>query len=305
MSDNMKVLNMSDPLNFKLTPGLTLGMGHPVKIRIRRLNMKATDKFTRLGLCGFTALGLGLTTPIVTQVSANEAAATATVEATGPVIAKLILSPTVMDEEIEKELNRRRKAVVDGELPATAITNWTGLNSNIVKMQLTEDGLKSAVIYDVNGEELGAAERKVMLASLEPLIDLCASHAKTQTNPDYYNMPAGSTGVIYSASCHPELKTGEDELTADEKIAIIMADEDIDLETRQARSVGIKARDLIAKFQAANPNPTWQEAYDECIYQRQQIWSIYRTDVDTPAVKQEMAEVCEGYITKSHGARPE
>lgn len=64
MSDNMKVSNMSDPLNFKLTPGLTLGMGHPVKTRIRRLNMKVTDKFTRLGLCGLIAMSLGLSSAI-------------------------------------------------------------------------------------------------------------------------------------------------------------------------------------------------------------------------------------------------
>ena len=53
----MKIdLNMSDPL----TLGLTLGIGHPVTQRIRRLTMRQTNKYMRGGTAIIIAAGLGL-----------------------------------------------------------------------------------------------------------------------------------------------------------------------------------------------------------------------------------------------------
>ena len=53
----MKIdLNMSDPL----TLGLTLGIGHSVTQRIRRLTMRQTNKYMRGGTAIIIAAGLGL-----------------------------------------------------------------------------------------------------------------------------------------------------------------------------------------------------------------------------------------------------
>jgi len=50
------VLNTSDPL----TLGLTLGIGHPVTQRIRRITMRQTNKYMRGGTAIIIAAGLGL-----------------------------------------------------------------------------------------------------------------------------------------------------------------------------------------------------------------------------------------------------
>lgn len=62
----MKASNMSDPLNFKMTPGLTLGMGHPVTTRIRRLNMR-NNTIARLGTLALILGGLGLSSAAISS----------------------------------------------------------------------------------------------------------------------------------------------------------------------------------------------------------------------------------------------
>ena len=221
------------------------------------------------------------------------------------VIATLKLSPKAMDPEIEKELNKRRYAVVAGELPATAITEWVGIRSNILSISLTANGLHDAKLYDVQGKELPHAEKEVRLASLKPTIDNCIAQGQSSTGADYYEYTDIISGLSYNVTCEPKPKTHQGELNVDEKIALLMADEDIDFETRQARAVGMKARDMVAKFHASNPNPTRAEYYTECVNHNNVVRSIYRDDVYTPAGQAEIATDCEAQTSRFHDKNSE
>jgi len=260
--------------------------------------MKATNKLTRFGTCGFIAATLGLTLPLTANVIAAE------VSEKAAVIAVLHLSPDGLLPEIEAEMNRRRFAVAEGDLPVTAITEWPGMKSQRALIKLMDDGQTEAIIYDDEGFELGAAEKAVKLASFAPLIDLCRAHAGGNTGEDYYKMPAGSTGLIYNANCKPKVKPAGN-VDIDAKIAALMADEDIDIETRKAKALGMKLGYMLAEFKRKNPNPTRQEEYDNCIYIAQNTWTIYRNDTDQPVVQQEMRDFCEEDLARKRGPRPE
>lgn len=56
-------LNMSDPL--------TLGMGHPVTERIRRLKMRKSNLLTRSGTAALILAMLGITVPIFSTATAE------------------------------------------------------------------------------------------------------------------------------------------------------------------------------------------------------------------------------------------
>ena len=86
----------------------------------------------------------------------------------------------------------------------------------------------------------------------------------------------------------------------DEQIAALMADEDIALETRKAKAVGIKAGEMIAKFRASNPNPTRGEYYNECVNQSNVIRPICRDDIDTPTGQAEIASDCETQTSRKY-----
>ncbi|MDB2438431.1 hypothetical protein N9W89_06915 [Hellea sp.] len=217
------------------------------------------------------------------------------------VIASLKLSPLAMNPEIEKEMNRRRFAVVAGELPETAITDWAGMRSNLVSVSLTHNGVHDAKLYDVQGAELAHAQKDARLASLKPILDNCIAQGQSTTGADYYEYSDPVTSLSYNVTCTPKPKTGQSELNVDEKIALLMADEDISFETRQARAVGMKARDMIAKFSASNPNPTRGEYYSECVKQNNVIRSIYRDDIDTPTGQAEIATDCEKQTSGKYG----
>jgi len=288
-------LNMSDPLTLTMIPGLKTGMDHPVTDRIRRLTMRKTNKFTQLGTFALILGGLGLSAPIVSTVGASEPEAIAT-------LATLKLNPETLDPEIEKEMNRRRFAVADGTMPITALTEWAGMHSNRVSMTITENGPREVVMYDVKGTEITGADKEVALASLSSIFELCASHAQSSTTPDHYKMPSGSTGRVYNAECTPTVKKNAAELTADEKISIIMSDEDLDYETRQAKALGVKIRQLIAEFQATTPNPTRAQYYDRCIYESDILNEGYRVDSVPKRSKSDLQSTCEQRTQRKYGA---
>ncbi len=266
--------------------------------------MRKTNRLTRLGSFALILGGLGLTTPIISSVTAAADEARSRKTAAGD-IAALRLMPAIMDPDIETEINRLRAAVVDGSLPTSAIRDWKGLNSNVVRLKLTENGPRDVVIYNVDGDELLGADKEIALARIAPLLELCAAHASTSTAPDYYKMPAGSTGLVYNAQCSPYVKKGEAELTADERIAGIMADEDLDYETRQAKALGVKIRAMIAEFRASTPNPTRTQYYDRCVYENDILNESYRLDSVAKRSQVELKATCESRTQGKYGARPE
>lgn len=87
-------------------------------------------------------------------------------------------------------------------------------------------------------------------------MDNCIAYGQSNTDADYYEYTDTISGLSYDLTCTPKLKLSQAGLTVDEQIAALMADEDIALETRKARAVGMKAGEMIAKFRASNPNPT-------------------------------------------------
>ena len=260
--------------------------------------MRKTNKLTRLGTFALILGGLGLSAPIVSTVGASEPESI-------PALATLKLNPETLDPEIEKEVNRRRFAVADGSMPITAITEWAGMHSNRVSMTITENGPREVVMYDVKGTEITGADKEVALASLSSIFELCASHAQSSTTPDYYKMPSGSTGRVYNAECTPTVKKNIAELTADEKISIIMADEDLDYETRQAKALGVKIRQLVAEFKATTPNPTRAQYYDRCIYESDILNEDYRVDSVPKRSKSDLQSTCEQRTQRKYGAASE
>jgi len=287
--------NMSDPL----TLGLNLGDGHSVKQRIRRITMRHEYKWSRAkrikqgGAALAVLMGLGLTTPITSNVIAGEAP---------EIIAELRLLPDNMDADIEAELNKRRNDMAEGRMTPKELGEWSGLRSQMVTMKLTESGPLDVTIYDVQGYEISGPAKQTALASLMPIYDKCAAHAKTGgTTPDLYNMAAGSTGRVYSASCKPIPKEKVAELTADEKIAIIMADEDIDYERRQARALGVKIRQLHDEFTKTTPYPTRVQFYDHCIYKSNILNEDYRIDSVPKKSKENIEAYCQTRTEQKYG----
>jgi len=94
----MKIdLNMSDPL----TLGLTLGIGHSVTQRIRRLTMRQTNRYMQGGTVMIIAAGLGLSsTALSTEASApvKEAVATVSEKVEVPATPELEVAPKQLPE---------------------------------------------------------------------------------------------------------------------------------------------------------------------------------------------------------------
>ena len=59
------------PLTLEMSDPLTLGMGHPVTERIRRLSMRKTNLLTRSGSCALIVAALGLTAPVFTATATS------------------------------------------------------------------------------------------------------------------------------------------------------------------------------------------------------------------------------------------
>lgn len=94
----MKIdLNMSDPL----TLGLTLGIGHPVTQRIRRLTMRHTNKYMRGGTVIMIAVGLGLSSTALssdTTTPVKEAMKTVLEKVEVPALPELEAAPKKFSE---------------------------------------------------------------------------------------------------------------------------------------------------------------------------------------------------------------
>ena len=59
------------PLSLDMSDPLTLGMGHPVTERIRRLSMRKTNIRTRSGTCAVIIAALGISAPVFSGASAS------------------------------------------------------------------------------------------------------------------------------------------------------------------------------------------------------------------------------------------
>ena len=59
------------PLTLEMSDPLTLGMGHPVTERIRRLTMRKTNLLTRSGTCALIIAALGVTAPVFTATATS------------------------------------------------------------------------------------------------------------------------------------------------------------------------------------------------------------------------------------------
>ncbi len=59
------------PLTLEMSDPLTLGMGHPVTERIRRLSMRKTNLLTKSGTCALIIAALGLTAPVFTATATS------------------------------------------------------------------------------------------------------------------------------------------------------------------------------------------------------------------------------------------
>ena len=98
----MKIdLNMSDPL----TLGLTLGIGHSVTQRIRRLTMRQTNKYMRGGTVIIIAAGLGLSSTAFSKDSSKpikKAMKTVLEKVEAPVVSKTNSTPKSLLETAKK-----------------------------------------------------------------------------------------------------------------------------------------------------------------------------------------------------------
>jgi len=235
----------------------------------------------------------------------------ATVKAEKPlstttVLATLSLRPATMDPAIEAEMNRRRFAVADGTLPVTAISEWPGMRSGHIEVDVTPQGAGQATVRDIEGIAIEGVDKTEILASLNPLLNLCSTHSKISITSDYYRMAAGIPEIEYQATCKPKPKTNQpSNLTVDEEIAILLADNDIPMSTRKARARGMKAGSMFRKYKAETPNPTRQQDYDFCIYSFRVLNEGFRYENMPKQTDAEIEANCEEIVTRDFGPRPE
>lgn len=235
----------------------------------------------------------------------------ATVKAEKPlstttVLATLSLRPATMDPAIEAEMNRRRFAVADGTLPVTAISEWPGMRSGHIEVDVTPQGAGQATVRDIEGIAIEGVDKTEILASLNPLLNLCSTHSKISITSDYYRMAAGIPEIEYQATCKPKPKTNQpSNLTVDEEIAILLADNDIPMSTRKARARGMKAGSMFRKYKAETPNPTRQQDYDFCIFSFGVLNEGFRYENMAKQADAEIEANCEEIVTRDFGPRPE
>ena len=90
------------PLSLDMSDPLTLGMGHPVTERIRRLSMRKTNIRTRSGTCAVIIAALGISAPIFSGASASpvtEAVDTLTQQRLEPIIKAVSAPHTLVEVE--------------------------------------------------------------------------------------------------------------------------------------------------------------------------------------------------------------
>jgi len=128
----MKIdLNMSDPL----TLGLTLGIGHSVTQRIRRLTMRQTNKYMRGGTVMIIAAGLGLSSTAFSKDSSEplkEAVKTVLETVEAPLVPDAHSTPKPMPQT-PKKLAEALKAEAPATVRALSISTAT---SNLKPMRL-------------------------------------------------------------------------------------------------------------------------------------------------------------------------
>ena len=297
----MKIdLNMSDPL----TLGLTIGMGHSTTERIRRLTMRKTNKMMRSGTAMIVLAGLGLSSSIVATAASEAVKAEKPQSDSAAILATLSLIPVTMDPTIETEMNRRIRGVLDGTLPGTAVSEWPGLQSGHIEVDVTTQGAGQATVRDTEGNAIEGVDKSEVLASLNPLLNLCSTHSKISSTSDYFIMTAGVPEIEYQATCTPKPKANQpSKLTVDEEIAIILADNDIPMSTRKAMARGMKAGTMARKYIAETPNPTRQQAYDYCIFSFGVLNEGFRYENMAKQADDEIAENCEESVTRDFGPR--
>lgn len=122
----MKIdLNMSDPL----TLGLTLGIGHPVTERIRRITMRQTNKYMLGGTVIIIAAGLGLSSTALTSETSEpikEAVKTVLEKVEAPALTEVNSVPTLMPEAPKRF----------AEAPSTQPTVQSAAVTRLTPMQL-------------------------------------------------------------------------------------------------------------------------------------------------------------------------
>ena len=90
------------PLSLDMSDPLTLGMGHPVTERIRRLSMRKTNLLTRSGTCAVIIAALGISAPIFSGASASpvtEAVDTLAQQSLEPIV-KAVSAPATVPQKL-------------------------------------------------------------------------------------------------------------------------------------------------------------------------------------------------------------
>ena len=124
------------PLSLDMSDPLTLGMGHPVTERIRRLSMRKTNIRTRSGTCAVIIAALGISAPIFSGASASpvtEAVDTLTQQRLEPII-KAVSAPQTEPQNLT-ELAPQTLVEVEAKTAVQSVTK-TARNTGLKPMRL-------------------------------------------------------------------------------------------------------------------------------------------------------------------------
>lgn len=132
------------PLTLEMSDPLTLGMGHPVTQRIRRLSMRKTNIVTRSGTCALILGALGLTAPVFTATAASpvtEVVDIATTKAIGSLESGVIAA--------RPNLQKSASFEVAEATPAAEPSSRVSLTAKAMRLRMKRE-TNQATIADIN-----------------------------------------------------------------------------------------------------------------------------------------------------------
>lgn len=132
------------PLTLEMSDPLTLGMGHPVTQRIRRLSMRKTNILTRSGTCALILGVLGLTAPVFTATAASPVT-----EVVDIVTTKAVASLESGLTAVEPSLHKTARYEVAEAAPAAESSSRASLTVKAMRLRMIRE-TNQATIADID-----------------------------------------------------------------------------------------------------------------------------------------------------------
>jgi len=208
-----------------------------------------------------------------------------------------------------KELQERRVAYRNGAENVETLSEWSipdrgTLFQNHIRVVFENNGKMETFITDAKGMPVSTAFSEETQNALQPHIAICQEHAKhngVQIKIYQTDLIISSGEVLsgsYAIECHPGTNIQRNSQASETKLTTYLADNNVDIETRQARGAGIFIRERLQTFNKAYPNPTREQYFDECM----DMWKTLNSDFRSPGERDPIAKTkayCEGMSDKN------